>query len=172
MQFAYGVDALFEPILVAREINKGFPKRKDTYTFYLDGNTGIARPLRVEPCKRLEFLVADGSKLPFRDEAFTLVSSFHVTEVTAKPLSILKEKVRVLKPQGLFLCASIDLLGRRLMDSSEPDDPSRPALEVVTKQLEIDLKILEETSDAPYLRQENSRSLELYFSHCIWAQKC
>ena len=50
-----------------------------------------------------EFLVADGLRLPFRDEAFELVTIMEVLEHVHEPKSMLKEAYRVLRKGGLLV---------------------------------------------------------------------
>ena len=47
-----------------------------------------------------EFIAADGSRLPFRDKAFDLVTCFEVLEHVEKPQDVVRESARCLRPNG------------------------------------------------------------------------
>ena len=66
--------------------------------------------------KRMEFMVADGHKLPFKGAAFNAAFALEVLEHVADPGKVLKEIFRVLKPGGyaVFLVPSDSFLFKTL----------------------------------------------------------
>ena len=65
---------------------------------------------------RMDFRVADGHKLPFKNSSFDAVFALEVLEHVAEPEKVLREIYRVLKPQGyaVFLVPSDSLLFKTL----------------------------------------------------------
>lgn len=57
---------------------------------------------------------SDVQKLPFRNEAFHLVTAFELLEHLQKPEWFLKEVVRILKPSGIFVATTP--LGLKVLD--------------------------------------------------------
>jgi len=58
------------------------------------------------PKENLIFMVADATKLPFKDDQFDVVISFQVIEHIEPVLTYLSEIKRVLKAGGIFVCST------------------------------------------------------------------
>lgn len=171
-RFVYGIDLSFERISVARQIVKGLPRPKTTYSYYQEVDVTTERALQVEPRSNTEFLVATAESLPFLDDSFLIVSSFHVSELICRPFTFFREKIRVLRPSGLFLYASVDIFKQDARPEEWAwDDPVKRPLEALKSHLSTALKILHEEDGVPWIKRYTHRSFEVYFSHCLWAEK-
>lgn len=51
---------------------------------------------------KVELITFDGNKIPFHDQYFDLVYSYHVLEHVQKPISLIAEVNRVLQSNGIF----------------------------------------------------------------------
>jgi len=61
---------------------------------------GLLTCIKRDPLLKDNVFLGAGESLPFKNQSFDLVVSFQVIEHTQNPVMVLKESVRVLKPQG------------------------------------------------------------------------
>jgi SAM-dependent methyltransferase len=56
--------------------------------------------------ERLHFVLADATKMPFRDDSFDFIVSFETIEHIEQPETFLSECARVLRKEGSFICST------------------------------------------------------------------
>lgn len=82
--------------------------------------------------QKIEFVLADARKLPWRASTFDAVATWNVFHHLDDPERVFDEMLRVLKPGGKIVLADFSLAGFRLMDEihaaegrTHPHPPSR-----------------------------------------------
>ncbi|MBI4230885.1 MAG: class I SAM-dependent methyltransferase [Planctomycetes bacterium] len=168
--FVYGVDLCFRTALVARQIAKGVPCPKGTYSAYEVSDVSVERPFRADTRRNADFLVASGARLPFGDGFFSTVACFHVSEVADDGLALLDDMARVLQPGGLQVLASID--GFRDFARMQGGNGAGPSPHGALKdRLQRTCRLLEEKDNIPWIRRNSRRSFMVHMSHCLWGEK-
>lgn len=76
-----------------------------------DGVRAIGIDIAQGEWSGLPVVVGDGYNLPFGDSCFDAVGSFTVLEHSLKPYALIKEMVRVLKPQGRIVISCPNMRG-------------------------------------------------------------
>ncbi|TLY29882.1 MAG: class I SAM-dependent methyltransferase [Nitrospirae bacterium] len=168
--FVYGVDLSFEALLLASRILKQRPTALRRYRLYRDGWRYELRPIRGSRCPNVEFVVACATSLPFRAETFETVSSCNVIDIVAKPLNVLDEQLRVLKPAGLFLTSDpYEFYGpgtNRLKTQGR-----RSPLSIIKDRITETARIVREDDYVPWVTHTYERLHMVYYNHCLAAIK-
>lgn len=111
--------------------------RKVTKVTTVDINAEEQQCARLEAefagvTQKIEFVLADAGKLPWRAGTFDAVTSWNVFHHLDDPERVFSEMLRVLKPGGKLVLADFSLAGFRLMDEihaaegrTHPHPPSR-----------------------------------------------
>lgn len=168
----FGIDVAFNPILLARRLQCGFPARLTELRHYLDGHRYVSQRVGEAP-SNTEFLVASASQLPLRGK-FGLVTAMNVIDVVPQPRAFLKEISGVLADGGLLLLTS----PYSWASDSVPIDEwlggteELPSVVAVRNAIsELGLEILEEVDEVPWVLREHQRWHRVFLNHCVIARK-
>lgn len=169
-RFAFGVDLSFETLLLAGRILRGRPTRLTRYRLYREGTRYTWRALNASPVPNVEFVVASGTHLPFKSETFEIVSSCNVVDIVPEPLTLVDEKLRVLKTGGLFLTSDPYQFYGVGMDRLKPYRRKSP-LAIIKDRIASETEILEEEDYVPWVTHNYNRHYLIYHNHCLAARK-
>jgi SAM-dependent methyltransferase/uncharacterized protein YbaR (Trm112 family) len=168
----FGIDVAFNPVLLARQLQCGFPTRLTELRHYLDGHRYVSQRVGEAP-SNTEFLVASASQLPLRGK-FGLVTAMNVIDVVPQPRAFLKEISDVLADGGLLLLTS----PYSWASDSVPIDEwlggteELPSAVAVRNAIsELGLEILEEVDEVPWVLREHQRWHRVFLNHCVIARK-
>jgi SAM-dependent methyltransferase len=168
----FGIDVAFNPVLLARRLQCGFPARLTKLRHYVDGHRHVCQPVG-EPPTNTEFLVASASQLPLRGR-FGLVTAMNVIDVVPEPRTFLKQVADMMADGGLLVLTS----PYSWASDSVPVDkwlggtdelPSAAAVRDAVAGL--GLEILEDMDEVPWVLREHQRWHRVFLNHCLIARK-
>lgn len=169
-RLVFGVDLSFENLLLAGRILRGRPTHLTRYRLYREGTRYTWRTLNASPVPNVEFVVASGTHLPFKPDTFDMVSSCNVVDIVPEPLTLVDEKLRVLKTGGLLLTSDPYQFYGVLMERLKPYRHKSP-LAIIKDRIARETEILEEEDYVPWVTHNYNRHYLIYHNHCLAAIK-
>lgn len=166
----FSMDISFYNLLTASGIVKGLPERVASYRLLDEPNRFKKREIKRSPRENVEFILASGTNLPFKENEMDVVLSSNVIDIIDNPKRLLEEKMRVAKIGGLVLSSDPYQFFKGLRDDSKRIDKDKPKARIL-KILKSKMKILDERENTVWLSRNYNRSYMLYFNHSFCARK-
>lgn len=167
---AYGIDLSFAGILLARQIQLGYPERVTAYDVYLDGNIKQQRTLSTSLRENVDFVVASALNIPFRSGSFHLATNFNLLELMHSPRQMLRELRRVALPDAHLLVTSPYWWEEDEAASEEwiGGQEGRPTPTSVRSLLaELGVAIVAEQAEVPWILRYNSRAFMSFVNDIV-----
>lgn len=168
--FAFGLDSSFAHLFFASCLLKGIPKRISQYRVIVEADIKRKRTLKVNTVNNLALVVGEADNLPFKDSLFSIVSSCNMIDIVDNPIGLLKEKIRVLKKNGLLLSSDpYQFLSgnKKELKIKKGQTPWQRIEEILKPKI----KILEEQDNIPWITRSYQRNYSIYYNHSFCGRK-
>jgi SAM-dependent methyltransferase len=152
--------------MLARRITKHLPKVFKKYRIYRERNQYYTRNINIPRCDNVEFVCALGGNLPLKNNSIDAVCSSNVIDIVKEPKCLLREKIRILRKNGLFLMSDpYDFHPLQLKAFSRL--ARKAAREMIRKVIQKEISIVEEKDNIPWISRHYNRNYMIYFNHCL-----
>ncbi|MEX2586432.1 MAG: methyltransferase domain-containing protein [Actinomycetota bacterium] len=165
--YCLGFDWSFTAVLTARRYFLSSPLPLEGYELETEKGSFTDRPLQ-RPAQRdnLDFVVADGARLPVAGAHAQCLAAINVLCAAADPMSLFEEFSRGLGPEGLLLLATPYWADPGADGDSEF---ARGGPAFTRSALRKEFRVLEEADMVPWLLRLAQRRWNVYLSHCLVA---
>jgi SAM-dependent methyltransferase len=172
-KLVYGVEFSFSSALIGRRMLRHFPNRLDECCLKLEGEIYEHKALGVWYGNNVEVIVASGENLPFPSASVDVVNSWNVIDRVRNPKKMLMEKVRTLKPEGIFSIADPYSWGTETTPQENwmGGKENIHSADAIREWIQQGLDILKEEQHIPWFLWMHERNLSLFVNHCLIARK-
>lgn len=163
----YGIDDSFAGILLARQIQIGYPTKITEYDLYMEGDIKQRRTLNALIHKNVDFFVGSALCIPFRAGAFALTTNFNLLELVPEPKTMLRELHRVSGVAAYILLTSPywweeDEVVTTAWIGGKKGQETTTNLKLLFEQLGIDIMV--ELAEVPWILRYNSRAFMTFIN--------
>lgn len=169
-RFVFGLDNSFEHLFFASCLLKHLPAKIKQYKVVIEAGIKKQRQLNVNTIDNLTLIAAGGDNLPFKSSSMSIVSSCNLIDVIDNPQGLLKEKIRVLKKNGLILSSDpYQFLNgnKKKLGIKKGQTPWQKIQQI----LKPGIKILAERDNIPWVTYGYKRNYTVYYNHCFCGSK-
>ena len=166
----FGLDNSFEHLFFASCLLKHLPVKIEQYRIVIEADIKRSRNLNLKTVDNLTLIAAEGDNLPFKNSSLSIISSCNLVDVIDNPRGLLKEKIRVLKKNGLVLSSDPYQFineNKKKLGIKKGQTPWQKIQQIIKPKI----KILEERDYIPWITYGYQRNYTVYYNHSFCGKK-